>query len=115
MTHRAARSSARSIRRSCASASVRCSVAGLLNLVPHSAFFWLGRTPMAILDAEASKYRDIALLIGRILLGVLFLIAAYNKAKGYGGAVGYFTKLGVPAAGVVAPLTILFEAAAGIL
>ena len=70
---------------------------------------------MAILDAEASKYRDIALLIGRILLGVLFLIAAYNKAKGYGGAVGYFTKLGVPAAGVVAPLTILFEAAAGIL
>jgi putative oxidoreductase len=70
---------------------------------------------MAILDATASRFRDVALLIGRILIGVLFLIAAYNKAKGYGGAVGYFTKLGVPAAGVVAPLTILFEAAAGIL
>jgi putative oxidoreductase len=70
---------------------------------------------MAVFDAEASKYRDIALLIGRTLLGALFLIAAYNKAKGYGGAVGYFTKLGVPAAGVVAPFTILFEAAAGIL
>ena len=70
---------------------------------------------MAILDSEASKYRDVALLIGRILIGVLFLIAAYNKAKGYGGSVGYFTKLGVPAPGVVAPLTILFEAAAGIL
>lgn len=69
---------------------------------------------MAILDATASRFRDVALLIGRILIGVLFLIAAYNKAKGYGGAVGYFTKLGVPAAGVVAPLTILFEAAAGI-
>ena len=66
-------------------------------------------------DAQVSKYSDVALLIGRILVGALFLIAAYNKAKGYGGAVGYFTKLGLPAPGVVAPLTIAFEAIAGIL
>jgi len=36
-------------------------------------------------------------------------------AAGYGGTVGYFTKLGIPVPGAVAPLTILFEAAAGIL
>lgn len=70
---------------------------------------------MAILDSEASKYRDVALLIGRILLGALFLIAAYNKARGYGGAVGYFGRLGLPVPGLLAPLTILFEAAAGVL
>ena len=66
-------------------------------------------------DTHASKYGDIALLIGRILIGALFLIAAYNKAKGYGGSLGYFGKLGVPAPSVLLPLTIAFEAAAGIL
>ena len=40
-------------------------------------------------DTQASKYGDAALLVGRILVGALFLIAAYNKAKGYGGALGH--------------------------
>ena len=66
-------------------------------------------------DTHASKYGDIALLIGRILIGALFLIAAYNKANGYSGSLGYFGKLGVPAPSVLLPLTIAFEAAAGIL
>ena len=67
------------------------------------------------IDAQASNYRDVALLVGRILIGVLFLIAAYNKIKGYDGTVGYFTKLGVPAPALATPLAIAFEAAAGIL
>lgn len=66
-------------------------------------------------DAHVSKYGDIALLIGRILIGVLFLIAAYVKMKGYGGTTGYFTKLGIPLPAVMVPLTILFEVVAGIL
>jgi putative oxidoreductase len=66
-------------------------------------------------DAQASKFGDIALLIGRILIGVLFLIAAYNKMKGYSGGLGYFGKLGIPMPGVMLPLTILFEVAAGVL
>src|SRR5262245_38914573 len=66
-------------------------------------------------DAQASKYGDIALLIGRILIGALFLIAAYNKMKGYGGGLTYFGRLGIPAPSIMLPLTILFEVAAGIL
>jgi putative oxidoreductase len=66
-------------------------------------------------DVQAAKFGDLALLIGRILIGVLFLIAAYNKVKGYSGGIGYFGKLGVPAPQVMLPLTIVFEAAAGIL
>jgi putative oxidoreductase len=66
-------------------------------------------------DTHAAKYGDIALLIGRILVGALFLIAAYNKAKGYGGSLGYFGKLGIPGPSILLPLTIAFEVAAGIL
>jgi putative oxidoreductase len=66
-------------------------------------------------DAQAAKFGDVALLIGRILLGALFLIAAYNKMKGYSGGLGYFGKLGIPAPSIMLPLTILFEAVAGVL
>jgi len=52
---------------------------------------------MSSIDKKLSGFNDIALLIGRILIGVLFLIAAYNKFKGLGGTTGYFTKLGIPA------------------
>jgi putative oxidoreductase len=67
------------------------------------------------LDKKLSAFNDIALLIGRILIGVLFLIAAYNKFKGLGGTTGYFTKLGVPAPSIAAPVVALFELAVGIL
>jgi putative oxidoreductase len=67
------------------------------------------------LDRKLSTFNDIALLVGRILIGALFLIAAYNKLKGLGGTTGYFTKLGVPAPSIAAPLVALFELAAGIL
>ena len=60
-------------------------------------------------DAKTSSYRDAALLVGRILLAVLFLIAAYNKFKGYDGTVTYFTRLGVPMASMMAPVVELFE------
>ena len=66
-------------------------------------------------DAQAAKFGDIALLIGRILIGILFLVAAYNKVKGYSGGINYFGKLGIPMPQITLPLTIVFEAAAGIL
>ncbi len=70
---------------------------------------------MASIETRLSGFNDVALLIGRILIGALFLIASYNKFKGLGGSVGYFTKLGVPAPSIVAPLVAAFELAAGLL
>jgi putative oxidoreductase len=67
------------------------------------------------LDAKASASYDLALLVARILVAILFVIAAYNKFKGYDGTIGYFTRLGLPAASIVAPLVILFELVAAIL
>ena len=67
------------------------------------------------IDAKASSYHDIALVVGRVLIGALFLIAAYNKSKGYDGSIAYFGRLGMPAASVMVPVTILFEVVAGLL
>ena len=67
------------------------------------------------IDAKASSYHDIALVAGRVLIGALFLIAAYNKSKGYDGSIAYFSRLGMPAASVMVPVTILFEVVAGLL
>jgi putative oxidoreductase len=67
------------------------------------------------IDKKMSAYNDIALLIGRILIAALFLIACYNKFKGLGGSTAYFTKLGMPAPSVMAPLIATIELAMGVL
>ncbi len=66
-------------------------------------------------DVKISGSNNLWLLVGRILIGLLFLVAAYNKIKGYGGTTGYFGRLGVPMPAVVTPLVIAFELAAGVL
>jgi putative oxidoreductase len=55
------------------------------------------------------------LLIGRVLLGVLFLVAGIRKIMFYSGSVAYFTKLGFPAPEVIAVLAILIEVGGGAL
>jgi putative oxidoreductase len=54
-------------------------------------------------------------LIGRILLSAIFLISGARKALMYAGTVGYFTKLGFPAADVFAVIAIVIEIGGGIL
>ncbi len=66
-------------------------------------------------ERKLSAYNDIALLVARILVAILFLIAAYNKFKGLGGSTAYMTKLGVPAASIMAPVVAAFELVAGLL
>lgn len=70
---------------------------------------------MTTLDKKFSAFNDIALLIARILIAVLFLVASYNKLKGLGGSTAYFTKLGVPAPSIAAPVVAAFELIVGIL
>jgi putative oxidoreductase len=70
---------------------------------------------MATIEKRLAAFDDIALLIGRILIAVLFLVASYNKLKGIGGTTGYFTKLGIPSPSLAAPVVAVFELAVGIL
>jgi len=67
------------------------------------------------IDKKLAAYNDIALLICRILIGLLFVMAAYAKFKGLAGTTGYMTKLGVPAPSVMAPIVAAFELLAGVL
>ena len=70
---------------------------------------------MANIEKRLAAFNDVALLLSRILIGVLFLVASYNKLKGIGGTTGYFTKLGIPAPSIAAPVVAAFELAFGIL
>lgn len=67
------------------------------------------------MDSKAASSSDIALLVARILVGALFIVAAYNKFKGYDGSIAYFTRLGLPMPSVLAPVVMLFEVVCGVL
>jgi putative oxidoreductase len=56
-----------------------------------------------------------ALLVGRLLIGALFLVAGVRKLMGVAGAAGYFTKLGFPAADVLVWVAIAIELGGGAL
>jgi putative oxidoreductase len=55
------------------------------------------------------------LLIGRVLVGLLFLVAGIRKIMFYSGSVAYFTKLGFPAPEIMGVLAILIEVGGGAL
>ena len=55
------------------------------------------------------------LLIGRVLLGVLFLVAGLRIIQAYSGNIGYFTRLGFPAPEVMTVLAIIIEIGGGAL
>src|SRR6266568_2252330 len=61
---------------------------------------------MATIEKKLAAFNDVALLL---------LVASYNKLKGIGGTTGYFTKLGIPAPSIAAPVVAAFELAFGIL
>jgi putative oxidoreductase len=54
-------------------------------------------------------WKTYAVVLGRVLLGLVFLIAGWNKLTGFGGTVGYITSAGLPMPEVLAVLAIIFE------
>lgn len=64
-----------------------------------------------------SNIREAALLIARILLGVILFAHGWDKFQitGLEGISGYFESIGVPAAGVAAPVVGAIEIIGGIL
>lgn len=53
-------------------------------------------------------------LIGRILLALMFVLAGFSKIGGFAGTVGYMQAKGIPAASVLAVLTIVLELVGGL-
>ena len=56
-----------------------------------------------------------AMLVGRILLSLVFLIAGYRKLMGVAASAGYFAKLGFPMPEVMVWVAIAIELGGGIL
>jgi putative oxidoreductase len=65
--------------------------------------------------ANAAGYNPALLLLGRVFIAALFLVAGIGKLLGYTATVGYFTKLGFPAAQAFAVIAILIEIGAGLM
>ncbi|MBP4066845.1 DoxX family protein [Aeromonas caviae] len=42
------------------------------------------------------KMKDVALLVGRVLLALMFVMAGWGKIGGYAGTQGYMEAMGVP-------------------
>jgi putative oxidoreductase len=54
-------------------------------------------------------------LVGRIMLGVIFVLAGFEKLTGFSGVVGQIAGKGLPMPQVLAALTVAVELGAGLL
>lgn len=58
---------------------------------------------------------DLGALVGRLLLGAIFVWAGYNKAMAAAGTIAYFTKLGLPAPTLAYGVTVAVELVVGLM
>ena len=59
--------------------------------------------------SATTTYNPILPLVGRILIGLIFLVAGVRKVMGFAGTVAYLTKLGFPAPEVMAVIALIIE------
>src|SRR3989442_5243652 len=59
--------------------------------------------------STTTSYNPILPLVGRILVGLIFLVAGVRKVMGFAGTVAYLAKLGFPAPEVMAVIAIVIE------
>ncbi|MGM0506870.1 MAG: DoxX family protein [Bacteroidota bacterium] len=64
---------------------------------------------------DQQKKLDIALLVGRLVVGLVFLLAGWGKLNGIEGVQGFFGDVGIPMAGVMAWVVALVEFVGGIM
>lgn len=62
-----------------------------------------------------TNLQNTAMLAGRILLGLIFVISGFGKIGGYAGTAAYMAGHGMPLVPVLLPLTILVELGGGLL
>jgi putative oxidoreductase len=58
--------------------------------------------------------RDVAALVGRILMAILFIPAGFSKIGGFAGTAGYIASKGLPLPEVGAAIAIAVEVVAGL-
>lgn len=61
------------------------------------------------------QYRNQLALVGRILLGLMFVMSGFGKIMGFAGTVGYIASKGLPLPTVLAALTIVVELGGGLM
>ena len=54
-------------------------------------------------------------VVGRFLLALMFVMAGFSKIAGFAGTVGYIQSKGLPAAQVLAALTVVLEIGGGLM
>src|SRR5882762_360093 len=59
--------------------------------------------------SATTTYNPILPLVGRILIGLIFLVAGVRKVMGFAGTVAYLSKLGFPARAVMAVIALVIE------
>jgi len=59
--------------------------------------------------SATTTYNPILPLAGRILIGLIFLVAGVRKVMGFAGTVAYLSKLGFPAPEVMAVIALIIE------
>ena len=62
-----------------------------------------------------TQTRDVAALLGRILLAIIFIKAGWGKIPGFEGTVGAIASKGIPLPQVAAAITVALELGGGIL
>ncbi|MCC6870526.1 MAG: DoxX family protein [Burkholderiales bacterium] len=62
-----------------------------------------------------SLLRDLAALVGRILIAVLFIPAGWGKITGFAGTAGYIASKGLPLPAVATAVAIAIELGGGLL
>ena len=67
-----------------------------------------------MLSSPVQLHRDLTLLVSRCLLAVLFLVAAYGKLTGFGGATHYFEGLDMPFPAAEAAVAVAIETILGL-
>lgn len=61
-----------------------------------------------------TQSQNVAALIGRIMLALIFITSGFGKIGGFEGTAGYIASKGLPVASVVAAVTILIELGGGL-
>ena len=67
------------------------------------------------LDSNDARWRDLGLLVLRVVVGIVFIVHGYMKVKmGIAGTTGFMTRIGVPLPSIAAPFSIIAEMGGGL-